>query len=179
MSAAKKPQIDPLEEKMSLQVVRGVTKLASSILNIDNIMDNHPDKFPRKMKQDILNFNEWAYGYTDKLMVNLTQAKETLILDIQNRLLKFEEEVYVEDPFTHEMVFFLAKIESALNNLKKVDYPHAYVEYLKPIISRAENLMSKNHICSLGILDQPGYKQFVAHFDFLGYDLIPEKQMVQ
>lgn len=167
---------DPREEANSLEVVRAITKLSCSLINIDNIQDENHAQFCRKLKQDILVFNEWMCDYTGQMMINLTTAKGELIINIQNALLKFEEEVYVEDAFTHEMVFYLAKVQSALNNLKKIDYPWAYTEYVKPIISRAENLLSKNHITKLEIMDQVGYKRFVEHFDVLGKDLIPKRE---
>lgn len=167
---------DAREEANSLEVVRAITKLSSSLINIDNIQEGNFPEFCRKLKQDILIFNNWMCDYTGSMMINLTKAKGELVIQIQEKLLKFEEEVYVDDAFTHEMVFYLAKLQSALNNLKKIDYPWAYTEYVKPIISRAENLLSKNHIARLGILNQVGYKRFVDHFDILGQDLIPKRE---
>ncbi len=160
---------NPNVDKGAMLIMHATLKISSALSNIDEMAVEK--QFVKKIKQDLLNFEEWFFDYSAKQTMSMAQASEGMYIRLIKWLNAYDENFVLSDPFEHQMMLFLARCQSAVNDLYQVilapGTPVFMMKYCEPVISRLECIFNKGYVSQLNFIgtNDRGFLDVVAKFD--------------
>jgi hypothetical protein len=163
---------NPHADKSAMIIMHATLKISSALSNIDEM--TLEDNFKRKLKQDLLNFSDWFFEYSAAQTKSMMGASETMYIRLIKWLNAYDDNFILRDNLERQTMLFLARCQSAVNDLKTVEEPNFMADYCKPIISRLECIFDKGYIQRLNFIgtNQRGFLDVVKKFDKLFDDHI-------
>jgi hypothetical protein len=128
-------------ENNTIILVRALVKLSSAIYDIDCMIPSPKHKF--QLKKDLTEFQIWLEDYIKGPISNLNNADENLLLDLINLFEEYEETVFIKTEYFTRVNLFLAKCNSALEDLKELDHTHS--TYVYELINKLNVILNKKY----------------------------------
>lgn len=154
---------------------RAIMKLTNSVMNFDNLDDGECPFFIKKMKFDITNYTEWLVDHTKVIMDAYIKEDADLVIELIHWFTEIESNFHMDDFHSKELVLFISKNISAINDLKTLMNKRRYFNFVYPIVSRFEKIQNKGYMDKFkSILDSEEFQQVVQQMDSLGSKIISE-----
>jgi hypothetical protein len=131
-------------ENNTIVLVRALVKLSSALYDVDDMKEMSKHKY--QMKIDINEFQEWLELYITDSMSKLSNSDPELLLELIKMYNGYDETVYIRTPYFTKVNLFLAKLYSALRDLKKLDKIHS--EYVIELSTKIEELLDNKYFKS-------------------------------
>jgi hypothetical protein len=128
-------------ENNTVVLVRALVKLSSALYDVDDMRELPKHKY--QLKLDVNEFQEWVDNYITDSMSKLSNADDELLLRLINVYNQYDETVYIRTPYFTKVNLFLAKVHSALRDLKKLDEIHS--TYVIELSSKINDLLEKKY----------------------------------
>ena len=128
-------------ENNTIVLVRALVKLSSAIYDIDCMIPSPKHKF--QLKVDLAEFQIWLEEYIKGPVSNLNNADEELLLDLINLFEEYEQTIFIKTEYFTRVNLFLAKCNSALEDLKELDHTHS--TYVYDLIDKLNIIINKNY----------------------------------
>ena len=163
---------NPHADRSAMIIMHATLKISSALSNIDEM--TLEDNFKRKLKQDLLNFSDWFYEYSAAQTKSMMGASETMYIRLIKWLNAYDDDFILRDNLERQTMLFLARCQSAVNDLRLVQEPDFMAKYCEPIISRLECIFDKGYISRLNFIgtNTRGFLDVVTKFDRLFEDQI-------
>ncbi len=155
----------------NIKFIRAVVKISSALYDIDEMKKSK--KFKYSMKVDVSKWHEWSEDYIREPMNVFGKTDVNALMDLINLFDDYNNKVFIKDEFNTSLNLFLAKIESAMWDLKQLaDDNRARMQVL---ISNIEDLVNKGYFKSYKNYIDPygkGYVDIVDSMNRLGETII-------
>jgi|694.fasta_scaffold31592_15 hypothetical protein len=146
---AKKKKVEELKQAESenikhdtVHLLRGVMKISSALVDLDEIIDN--GKYYRfGFKKEVEKWAKFMELHTAQLMSSLVEEDSTLLMDIYNALDGSTNKVQIS-PEKTPLVIFYCKIKSSMNDINEMKenrntfYPRFIEIYTNNVIKQME-----------------------------------------
>jgi hypothetical protein len=128
--------------RKTIHGVRALVKIFSALTDIDNVI--HNDKFAYNLKKDLPGFQEELEKLTYETSKQLVKSSEdTLALLIKN-FDNFSESIHIKNSYITSVNLFLAKLESAKNDLEKMQNTNTH--WVIALIQKIESFSNKKYL---------------------------------
>jgi hypothetical protein len=155
----------------NIKFIRAVVKISSALYDIDEMKKSK--KFKYSMKVDVSKWHEWSEDYIREPMNVFGKTDVNALMDLINLFDDYNNKIFIKDEFNTSLNLFLAKIESAMWDLKQLaDDNRARMQVL---ISNIEDLVNKGYFKSYKNYIDPygkGYVDIVDSMNRLGETII-------
>lgn len=128
-------------ENNTVVLVRALVKLSSALYDIDDMKVSTKHKY--QLKLDVNKFQEWLDNYITDSMSKLSTADSQLLVSLINIYEDYEKTVYIRNEYFTKINLFLAKLQSSLRDLEKLDKLHS--DYVIELSSNIKELVNKNY----------------------------------
>lgn len=140
---AKKKKVEKEEIQYdTVHLLRGVMKISSALVDLDEIIDN--GKYYRfGFKKEVEKWAKFMELHTAQLMSSLVEEDSTLLMDIYNALDGSTNKVQIS-PEKTPLVIFYCKIKSSMNDINEMKenrntfYPRFIEIYTDNVIKQME-----------------------------------------
>jgi hypothetical protein len=152
-------------------VTHACVKISSAISDIDEL--TVMPEFKGKMVNDMLKFQEWFLGYTDKVVSAMHRNSPDTYIQVMKLVVLHDSNFKLNDPFEHRMLLICAKLVSGKNDLTSiVDCPDYMKDFIKNFIDRVDSILDKSYIKKTGFLNNDinndrGFHRVVDRYDKL------------
>lgn len=162
------------ELENSVILIRAVIKLSNSLMNLDNLDDGECSFFTRKMKMDFLNYGEWLENHVKQMVDAYMEENEHLVVELITWFTEIESHFQMDDFHDKELMLFIAKNQSAVNDLRSLVKYREFTLYVAQIISRFEKICSKGYMKKFEFITfkHGSFNKVVDQMDALGEKMV-------
>lgn len=172
---AKKKKVEKEEIQYdTVHLLRGVMKISSALVDLDEIIDN--GKYYRfRFKKEVERWAKFMELHTAQLMSSLVEEDSTLLMDIYNALDGSTSKVQIS-PEKTPLVIFYCKIKSAMNDINEMKdnrntfYPRFIEIYTNAVINQMEKQF--NAILTTKDAEDRGLDFIINFFDDFGKNIM-------
>lgn len=172
---AKKKKVEKAEIQYdTVYLLRGVMKISSALVDLDDIMDN--GKYYRfRFKKEVEKWAKFMELHTAQLMSSLVEEDSTLLMDIYKALDESTNKVQIS-PDKTPLVIFYCKIKSAMNDINEMKenrntfYPRFIEIYTSAVIKQMDKQF--NAILNTKDAEDRGLDFIINFFDEFGKNIM-------
>jgi IS1 family transposase len=128
----------------TIGLVRALVKLSSALYDIDELKLDKRYKF--NLKKELNIWHEWSEEYIKTPISSFGNVDSETLMTLINIFNDFDKSIFVIDDFTTRINLFLAKTESALQDLENFESSNSiYTKYINVLKTEIKNILSKNY----------------------------------
>lgn len=155
-------------------LVRALVKLSSALYDIDDIKEDK--RYKHYIKKSLNIWQDWSEEYIKKPLSAFSAADPDTLLILIQLFDDINKHIFVIDEFTTKINLTLAKLESALCDLEKLDLEDPdYKLYVDTLKNTIKELLSQNYFNKyISYIDLEGnnYQSIITILNDIGDKLI-------